>query len=184
MRGFPFLAIAAILVGALPVVGSAQVKQLGPNPTADDFIHGLLPPAGAPAVKYRGLRVLNANPTDAAAAETGPSVNVDIKFALNSADLSDAAKDTVKQMAAAMNSHDLSTYHFLIEGHTDTTGTAAYNQTLSKKRADAVRAFLIENYHVDASRLESIGRGQTMLADPAHPESPVNRRVQVVNLGS
>ena len=184
MRGVSFIAIVAILVGALPVAGTAQVKQLGPNPTVDDFISGLTPPPGTPAVKYRGLRVLNANPADAAAEETGPSVNVDIKFALNSADLSDTAKNTIKQMAAAINSQGLSTYHFLIEGHTDTTGSAAYNLALSKKRADAVRAFLIANYQVDAKRLEAVGRGQTMLADPDHPESPANRRVEVVNLGN
>lgn len=184
MRGVSIIAIAAILVGAVPVAGIAQVKQLGPNASVDDFINGLTPPPGAPAIKYRGLRVLNANPADAAAEESGPSINVDIKFALNSAELSDTAKSTIKQMAAAINSQGLSQYHFLIEGHTDTTGSAAYNLALSKKRADAVRAFLIENYQVDGKRLEAIGRGQTMLADHDHPESPVNRRVEVVNLGN
>jgi len=173
----------ALLLTLAPIMGGAQVKQLGAGATSQDFITGLSPTPGQPAVKFRGIRVLNANPADSAEQPSGPAVAVDIKFALNSAALTDDAKKTLKQMAAAMKSQELTPYHFLLEGHTDTTGRPDYNMELSKKRADAVRAYLSDSLGVDAQRLEAIGRGQTSLLDPAHPESPVNRRVQVVNLG-
>ena len=183
VRSFFALAGASILVVAATMAGEAQVKRLGPDASSEDFIRGLIPPTGAPAVKYRGLRVLNSNPSDSAEA-SGPAVNVDIKFALNSATLSDEARKTIEQMAGAMNSPQLAPYHFLIEGHTDSTGSAAYNLVLSKKRADTVRAFLIDNYQVAGDRLEAVGRGQTKLADPSHPDSSINRRVEIVNLGN
>ena len=174
--------MAATLV-ALPALGFAQVKQLGPNPTSEDFINGLTPGPQAPALKFRGLRVLNANPTDQSSEPSGPAVAVDIKFALNSAELTDQAKATLKQMATAMKSDQLSSFHFLLEGHTDTTGNPDYNLALSKRRAEAVRAYLTDQFGVDSSRLQAVGRGEDALLDPDHPTSPVNRRVQVVNMG-
>lgn len=71
-----------------------------------------------------------------------------------------------------------------IEGHTDNVGTAASNQTLSDKRAAAVRQFLISNYHVDASRLASKGFGATKpSASNDTPEGrQQNRRVELVKM--
>ena len=177
------IGLMAATLAALPALSFAQVKQLGPNPTSQDFINGLSPAPDAPALKFRGLRVLNANPTDQGADAAAPAVAVDIKFALNSADLTDQAKTTLKQMAAAMRSDQLASYHFLLEGHTDTTGSPDHNLALSKRRAESVRAYLSGQLGVDSSRLEAVGRGEEALLDPAHPTSPANRRVQVVNLG-
>ncbi len=176
--------LIALGVVAGPALGVAQVKQLGANATTQDFISGLSPSPGAPGLKFRGLRVFNANPTDAPEGAPGPAVAVDIKFAFASATLSDQAKGTLKQMAAAMKSAELAPYHFLLEGHTDSTGGADYNLALSKKRAEAVRSYLVERFGIESARLEAVGRGPAAPLDPDHPESPVNRRVQVVNLGS
>ncbi len=69
-----------------------------------------------------------------------------------------------------------------IEGHTDNVGSATSNQTLSDKRAAAVRQFLIATYHVDAGRLVSKGLGSTKPA--ASNDTPEgrqqNRRVELV----
>lgn len=175
--------LVALTFGVSATTALAQVKQLGPNATSQDFISGLKPASGAPALKFRGLRVLNANPTDQGADTRGPSVAVDINFALNSAVLTDQAKAMLKRMAAAMNSNQLASYHFLLEGHTDTTGTPDYNLALSKRRAEAARAYLADQLGVASSRLQAIGRGEEGLLDPDQPTSPLNRRVQVVNMG-
>ena len=69
-----------------------------------------------------------------------------------------------------------------IEGHTDNVGSAASNQTLSDKRAAAVRQFLIATYRVDAGRLASKGLGSTKPAasnDTAEGRQQ-NRRVELV----
>lgn len=50
--------------------------------------------------------------------------------------------------------------NLIIEGHTDNVGGKKYNQTLSEKRAGAVRAYLISRGINDASRVRSTGYGQ------------------------
>ncbi|HEX4112762.1 MAG TPA: OmpA family protein [Stellaceae bacterium] len=164
------LALALCHIPAL----HADTAQLGANATAGDFVNALKRP------KMRGIVVHNANP---AAEANAPSVAVDIKFQLNSSTLTDEAKETIKQLALAMKSDDLATDRFRLDGHTDTTGKPGYNMRLSKRRAAAVRDYLIRTFGIKSNRLEAVGHGQTMLLDPANPTSPVNRRVQIVNLG-
>lgn len=70
----------------------------------------------------------------------------------------------------------------LIEGHTDNVGSADSNQTLSEKRAAAVRQYLIDTYGIDAARLTSQGFGASRPA--ASNDTPEgrqqNRRVELV----
>jgi outer membrane protein OmpA-like peptidoglycan-associated protein len=68
-----------------------------------------------------------------------------------------------------------------IEGHTDNIGTAASNLTLSQRRADAVRAALVETYQTPADHLTAIGFGQTQ---PVETNATIegrarNRRVEL-----
>lgn len=71
-----------------------------------------------------------------------------------------------------------------IEGHTDADGADAANVTLSQKRADAVKAYLVANYKIDAARLESKGWGEAKPIDKNDsPEGKANnRRVELVKL--
>lgn len=70
---------------------------------------------------------------------------------------------------------------FEIDGHTDNSGNAAHNLTLSQQRADAVKAQLI-SMGVDASRLSTKGLGDTRpISDNNSPEGKANnRRVEFV----
>ncbi len=69
----------------------------------------------------------------------------------------------------------------LIEGHTDSTGSAEYNLDLSQRRADAVRRFL-QLEGIAATRMEASGYGmERPLADNADPAGrKKNRRVEIV----
>lgn len=69
---------------------------------------------------------------------------------------------------------------FMIEGHTDSDGKDAMNQTLSENRAAAVKNYLIEN-GIDASRLNSVGYGETRPIDTNKTAKGKanNRRVEV-----
>jgi OmpA-OmpF porin, OOP family len=49
----------------------------------------------------------------------------------------------------------------IVNGHADRLGSAQYNQKLSEKRADAVRAYLVSK-GVDASKVETLGFGKTL----------------------
>ncbi len=69
---------------------------------------------------------------------------------------------------------------FSLEGHTDSDGKDASNQTLSEDRAAAVKNYLIEN-GIDTSRLSSKGFGETMPIDSNKTKAGKanNRRVEV-----
>ena len=64
----------------------------------------------------------------------------------------------------------------VIEGHTDASGGDAYNQTLSERRAAAIRDYLVANFEVKAERLISVGFGEKRPYDGADPFNPLNRR--------
>jgi len=65
----------------------------------------------------------------------------------------------------------------VIEGHTDARGTKAYNQDLSRQRADAIKHYLADSFDIDATRLVVTGKGELNPHDRADPHAPVNRRV-------
>ena len=75
----------------------------------------------------------------------------------------------------------LANTRFLIGGHTDAKGRPETNLTVSRRRAEAVRKFLIDNYAVDPARLAARGYGKQRLKFPRQPLAEENRRVQIIN---
>jgi len=66
-----------------------------------------------------------------------------------------------------------------IGGHTDDKGSNEYNKTLSKERAEAVSAYLIQN-NIDTSRVSAIGYGETkpIVVNDSEENRDLNRRVE------
>lgn len=120
----------------------------------------------------------------AAAAQPAPSVNLLVPFGFDSASLTPKGRSALDALGAALKDPDLRGARFEIAGHTDATGTAAYNMELSKRRAEAARDYLISHAGIDPSRLTAVGFGATHLYDKAAPDAAINRRVQVSRLGS
>jgi OmpA-OmpF porin, OOP family len=69
-----------------------------------------------------------------------------------------------------------------IQGHTDSRGDDAYNLDLSHRRAEAVRAYLIESGGITATRLSSKGYGETRPLDSSETRTAwsKNRRVEFI----
>ena len=65
-----------------------------------------------------------------------------------------------------------------IEGHTDASGSAAYNLELSRVRARAVRDYLVQRHGIDAARLKTVGYGKDRPIEDSDPHAAINRRVQ------
>ena len=66
-------------------------------------------------------------------------------------------------------------------GHTDTTGTEAYNMALSLRRANAVKDALVRN-GVPAQAISVVGKGETglLVQTGDNVREPQNRRVEIV----
>ena len=120
-------------------------------------------------------------PAETSTADTmaDPSVSVQISFDFGSDRVAGASRQTVENLAIALKSEALSGRTFLIVGHTDAVGSAAYNQLLSERRAQSVKSFLVER-GVQAELLQTAGRGFTELLDADHPDAAANRRVEIV----
>jgi outer membrane protein OmpA-like peptidoglycan-associated protein len=113
-----------------------------------------------------------------------PSVDIEVYFASGSARVTQRAAAILNPLGQALTDKRLAHATFLIAGHTDAKGSAEYNRELSRRRAEAVRQFLIERFGIDPQRLVSRGYGFDRLKTPGRPLGPENRRVQIVNLTS
>ena len=103
----------------------------------------------------------------------------DILFATDSAQVSPSIRSDLAVLADNLGRYRDSNVQVI--GHTDNTGSAAYNQDLSERRARAVTSILM-SYGVPASRLTAIGRGEdSPIASNLTPEGRAqNRRVDIV----
>lgn len=104
-----------------------------------------------------------------------------LSFMPGSAILTEDAKGRLAKYAAALNNPKIASRRVRIEGHTDASGSARSNQTLSQRRAQAVADFLIAK-GVPASRFEVVGYGSSKPLAGVPAESPTNRRVMAVLL--
>jgi outer membrane protein OmpA-like peptidoglycan-associated protein len=120
----------------------------------------------------------------AAIATKRPAIDLDINFDYNSAALTAKAEPQLKNLGKALTSAELAGSVVLLGGHTDAKGSDAYNQSLSERRAETVKRFLVENYHIPAANLVSAGYGKKGLKNPGDPFAAENRRVQVSNVAA
>jgi len=104
----------------------------------------------------------------------------DILFETGKADLKHELRENLSAIGAILQSL-LTDSNIMIEGHTDNSGSADFNQRLSEQRAKAVMQYLIER-GIEASRLQAVGYGLTKpVADNKTEEGRArNRRVELV----
>lgn len=114
--------------------------------------------------------------------EEGTFSTTGILFDLNSASLQPASYGVLKEIATVLKENP--TIKVKIIGHTSSDGDDKANMDLSKKRAAAVKDALIKEYAVDASMLETDGKGETApVADNKLKEGKMqNRRVEFIKL--
>lgn len=101
-----------------------------------------------------------------------------ILFATNSSTLQQDAKTDIGKFAGILTKYPDS--NILINGYTDNTGSAEYNQKLSERRANAVSDYAT-SHGVSASRLTVVGFGENQpVASNDTPEGKrQNRRVEI-----
>lgn len=115
------------------------------------------------------------------AVDQADQVNLKISFDFDSAALREDEKPKLAAMCEAMQSVDVSVFQII--GHTDSSGSAAYNENLSLLRAQEVKRHLVSNCGIPEDRLKAIGLGESAPFDPSDPRSDANRRVEFQALG-
>lgn len=102
-----------------------------------------------------------------------------VTFATNSADITPAFYATLDQVAQTIIDYPETVVQ--VAGHTDSTGSEAYNQQLSERRAAAVAQYLIGR-GVASARISTVGYGETrpVASNDTEDGRRQNRRVEIV----
>ena len=106
--------------------------------------------------------------------------NDKVTFPLNRAKVGDDAKGMVDEAIAALKAENRGVY-FEIEGHTDATGPAEYNDKLGYDRALAVRNYIHDQHGIALNRISVISYGETKPAtdNKTRDNRAENRRVVI-----
>jgi outer membrane protein OmpA-like peptidoglycan-associated protein len=112
----------------------------------------------------------------------GKLVTRGILFDVNADKIKPESYGTIKEIAQVLK--DNAGVRVKIVGHTDSDGSAASNLDLSKRRAMAVKNIMSSEFGIDASRMETEGKGSTVEVSPnTTPEGKANnRRVEFIKL--
>jgi outer membrane protein OmpA-like peptidoglycan-associated protein len=106
-----------------------------------------------------------------------------ILFDVDKTDIKPAAQTNLKNLAASLENNPET--NIIIIGHTDNTGTSAYNADLSVHRASSVKNYLVDN-GIKASRLNIDGRGgsEPIADNNTAAGRAQNRRVEIIILAN
>ncbi|MGZ8997474.1 MAG: OmpA family protein [Allosphingosinicella sp.] len=102
-----------------------------------------------------------------------------ITFGYDRADIQPRFRPVLDEIAETLGNYPSTSID--VHGHTDSTGTDAYNQTLSERRAESVASYLIGR-GVQSVRIATLGHGESdLLANPERSEADrqANRRVEL-----
>lgn len=163
----PASAPAAAPAPTRPAAAPAPVVAAPPSaaPTAREPSFASPPPAAAPAT------------TEPRSAK---GVGLPIPFEYDSDVLRPQAMEIIDQLVEVFKANG--TDRYVIEGHTDISGDAAHNRSLSERRARSVVRYLVERHGLPESRFVVRGQGAASLLLPQDPRNGRNRRVAILTL--
>ncbi len=119
-----------------------------------------------------------AKPAAQAKPEGGATVAYLIKFEFNSARIDPSFHGHLDKLAGALQMPNAQDKVLRIMGHTDSVGSAEYNERLSIARAEAVRDYLVRSHGIPAHRLAVLGFGEAQPLAERAATDPLNRRVE------
>lgn len=127
-----------------------------------------------------GLVTANAEAMGKDIEELGRTVIEGLYFDHDKATLTAESKPALDEAAKLLG--QMGNKKFYIVGHTDSSGTYAYNAKLSSDRAEAVRQALLTDYNIDSDRLQAVGVGPVSprFTNATDGGKEKNRRVELV----
>ncbi|MEY4750583.1 MAG: hypothetical protein RIQ60_2797 [Pseudomonadota bacterium] len=153
---------------------ATSTVDMGQNlPSAQAIRDGLFPPSEdqCEQLKAAGFKCMGFK----------PSVRYSLPanaFKLGSAEIPGTLKKQLDVFAEVLKTKRDASKKVRVEGHADASGAAAANVALSQRRAEAVKAYLVD-LGADAEMLEAVGMGATLPKVKDNPLSPENRRVEI-----
>jgi len=180
----------SLLILLVAGVATAQSKYSDPDsPVTDAAAHQAL--GHAQILSIVGITTgIQSVLQDLGAKVVGQELRIDLAadvlFDFDKYTLLPKASDTLRKVGQVAVSYPSSP--ILIEGHTDGKGTHPYNMKLSENRANAVKAWLVQNASVTGARISTRGWGETKpVAANTKPDGSddpegrqKNRRVEIV----
>lgn len=109
-------------------------------------------------------------------APAGGEVFVNISFDFDSAALREDQKPKLTKLCNVIRDIDIDTFEII--GHTDSSGSAEYNERLSRLRAEEVKRYMVGDCGIDPNRLVATGLGESEPLDASDPRADENRRVE------
>jgi len=108
------------------------------------------------------------------------SIDLEIQFDTNRTNIKPQYLGRLKEVADFMKTYPKT--KAAIEGHTDSVGSAAYNEKLSRRRAESVRDYLIRNFNISPNRLTAKGFGEKrpVASNDTEEGRRKNRRIEAV----
>lgn len=159
---------------AIPGCEGAEAKEKAPVATK------AAPVKSTPATEAVGMAVV-ADTQDEENEYVTLSLASSATFELGGSTLSAEGKAAVADLVAQFKGREVNSV--IIEGHTDDTGDAAFNQDLSEKRAEAVKAEIVANMDnpENENKITTVGYGESKpIADNSTREGRAkNRRVEI-----
>jgi OmpA-OmpF porin, OOP family len=142
--------------------------------TADNQSKGAISKANQNAKDLTDLRNVVANIDD-----YKPANQVVVHFAINKDTLTKDEKAKLDEVATQIGSQ--ARYFITVEGFTDQTGSAAYNDQLSRQRANQVISYLVGSHDIPVYRIHMVGLGEQKLIDEGKGRKAreASRRVEI-----
>jgi OmpA-OmpF porin, OOP family len=188
MRGIGLLTASVVVFAALAtpaypqdaITTESMISQLSGLETTPDLDIVALRQQALDRIKSKADGASLKRPPVAAELLKLPHFNVDVQFNPDSPIIRPESYQALGRIADALYDPALSSYGFLIVGHTEATGKREYNLTLSQRRADSIRGVLVTTFKISPKRIQAVGLGEEQLQDATHPTAAVNQQVQVV----
>jgi OOP family OmpA-OmpF porin len=163
--------LLVLLAWQTPLFAADSVDVGGAIPKADAVGEGLFPEEKCEQLRAAGFQCQGFK----------PSVRYSLpatSFKIGSAELPELLKKQLDVFAEVLKTRRGSGKVVRIEGHADKTGSEEFNRTLSVKRAEAVKEYLV-SLGADPEMLAVAGAGSAEPKNAADPFAPENRRVEI-----
>lgn len=193
--------LAGVVLSAALVTVNAQAQSRGQTPGYAENPQGNIIRSGSGDCVHTGtwksdnatvvgcdgveldvvIEVIEGKPSGLVSAIAIPAATL---FEFDKAFVTDAGKQALEEWRSTLRPELSEAYAGIIIGHTDSTGDADYNMGLSKRRADAVRDYLVLT-GTQPEKLRTIGRGENepIASNDTKDGQALNRRVEIIVIG-